>query len=303
MDLNDLRYFALIVQHGGFTAAERVSHVHRSKLSRRVAQLEASLGVRLLQRTTRRLALTDAGKIFYDHCAAMLLEAEAAHESVHQLRTEPVGTVRITCPAVMAQLYLIELISRFMVKHPKVRIELEATDRNVNLIDERFDIAVRARNAARNEPGLIAREVGSGRFILVASPAYLEKRGEPVTLHELAEWDWIGGLAAGPQQSWRLTNHNGANETLQVQPRLLCTDLQAQCKAALGGVGVAMLPERIVRSSLNRGHLQQLFAPWSTADESIHILFVSRRGMLPSVRTLLDYLYEELPGALESWGV
>ena len=129
MDLNDLQYFALIVEHGGYTAAERVTHVHRSKLSRRIAQLEERLGVRLLHRTTRRLALTEAGRAFYEHCAAMLVEAEAARDAVDQLRSEPVGNVRVSCPTIMAQFYMAQLISDFMVAHPKVRVELDSTDR------------------------------------------------------------------------------------------------------------------------------------------------------------------------------
>ncbi|MDX1817979.1 MAG: LysR substrate-binding domain-containing protein [Marinobacter sp.] len=300
MDLNDLRYFALIVDNGGFTAAERVTHVHRSKLSRRVAQLEDALGVRLLHRTTRRLSLTDAGKVFYGHCAAMLLEAEAAHESINQMRREPVGTVRVTCPVVMAHLYVAELIAQFMVENPKVRVELDATDRSVNLIEERFDIAVRARDTARNDPGLVARKVGAGRFIIVASPAYLGDRPRPQTLEDLDRLDWVGGLAAGDEQVWSLHHEQGEGARLTVRPRLLCTDLNTQYQAVIGGVGLGLLPERIALRGLKYDALEQVMPQWSTAEEDIHVVFVSRRGLLPSVRALLDYLFEALPEALDA---
>ncbi|WP_097462112.1 LysR substrate-binding domain-containing protein [Mangrovitalea sediminis] len=299
MDLNDLRYFALIVDHGGFTAAERVTHVHRSKLSRRVAQLEDTLGVRLLQRTTRRLSLTEAGEVFYQHCAAMLVEAEAAHEAINQLRSEPVGTVRITCPVVMAHFYLAELIARFMVANPKVRVELDATDRSINLIEERVDIAVRARDTARHDPGLVARKVGTGRFILVASPSYLGDHPRPQTPAELCQFDWVGGLGAGEEQVWSLINNEGEATRVTARPRLLCTDLNTQYQAVIGGVGMALLPSRIASKGLKYGALEQLLPHWSTAEEDIHVLFASRRGMLPSVRALLDYLFEHLPEALQ----
>lgn len=298
MDLNDLRYFALIVNHGGFTAAERVTHVHRSKLSRRVAHLEETLGVRLLQRTTRRLSLTEAGKVFYQHCAAMLVEAEAAHEAINQLRSEPVGTVRITCPVVMAHFYLAELIARFMVANPKVRIELDATDRSVNLIEERVDIAVRARDTARNDPGLVARKVGTGRFILVASPTYLGDSPRPQAPAALDQFDWVGGLGAGDEQVWSLVDGEGRAIRVTARPRLLCTDLNTQYQAVIGGVGMAMLPSRIASKGLKFGALEQLLPQWSTSEEDIHVLFASRRGMLPSVRAMLDYLFEHLPEAL-----
>ena len=122
LDLNDLHYFALIVEHGGFSAAERHAHITKSKLSRRVALLEERLGVRLLQRSTRRLALTEAGRAFHEHCAAMVVEAEAARQAVDQLRSEPAGRVRMSCPTVMAQFYVARLVAEFMRRHPKVSV-------------------------------------------------------------------------------------------------------------------------------------------------------------------------------------
>src|SRR3954468_23297171 len=169
MDLNDLRYFALIVDNGGFTAAERITRITKSKLSRRIALLEEQIGVRLLQRSTRRLALTEAGKVFYDHCAAMIVEADAAREAVEQLRSEPSGTIRMTCPVSMAQFYVARIVAEYMREYPKVRVELDATDRVVNLLEERVDLALRARFGSITEPGLIARRLASGRLIMVAS--------------------------------------------------------------------------------------------------------------------------------------
>jgi DNA-binding transcriptional LysR family regulator len=328
MDLNDLRYFALIVEHGGFSAAERETRVPRSKLSRRIARLEQRLGALLLQRSTRRLALTDAGQAFYAHCRAMLVEAEAAEAAVGQLYAEPAGTVRLTSPVVIAQLYLAPLIAGFMVRHPKVRVELDATDRTLNLIEDRVDIAVRARESAMQEPGLVARRIGSGRLILVASPSYLDGLAAPpstsapvtsaasttlaasatpalastpsmpVTPEQLAQCATIGSRLEGEAQNWTLRHRDGGSCRVTHRPRLLCSDFSVQYEAAISGVGIALLPERVARRGLRYEALRQVLPDWGTAEESIHLVIATRRGLMPAVRALLDYLAVELPRAL-----
>jgi len=298
MDFNDLRYFALIVDHGGFTAAERISHITKSKLSRRVAMLEDRLGVRLLQRSTRRLALTEAGQAFYEHCAAMVVEADAAREAVEQLRSEPSGTIRMTCPASMAQFYITRIVADYMRQFPKVRVELDATDRVVNLVEERVDLALRARFGSITEPGLVARRLASGRLILVASPAYVGVRSPPETPEQLAQHDTIGALRYGGEQSWSLVASDGREMKVTVHPRLLCSDFSVQHQAALSGVGVALLPQRIAWSGLHDGSLVRVAKEWATPDTDIHVVYPSRRGMLPSIRTMVDYLVERVPTAL-----
>lgn len=298
MNLNDLRYFALIVEHGGYTAAERVTQLHRSKLSRRVAELEELLGVRLLQRTTRRLALTEAGKVFYEHCAAMLVEAQAARDAIDMLRSEPVGTVRVSCPVVLAQLYVAQLIASFMVDNPKVRVELDAMDRTVNLIEERIDIALRVRTSALDDPGVVARKVAVGRFILVASPGYLASRTPIKTPEHLSTHDTVGALQEGAEQAWVLSCTNVQDRRIATRPRMLCSDLGIQLQAAISGVGVALLPRRIVSTGLKYGALAHVLPDWSAPEESINLVYASRRGMLPSVRALTDYLMTHLPSTL-----
>lgn len=298
MNLNDLRYFALIVEHGGYTAAERITHVHRSKLSRRIAHLEEVLGVRLLQRSTRRLALTEAGQVFYEHCAAMVIEAEAAREAIEMLRSEPVGTVRMSCPVVLAQLYLAKLIADFMVANPKVRVELNATDHIVNLIEDRIDIALRVQTSVFDDPGIVERKVATGQFILVASPNYMAMKKNIDTLENLAGHETIGALQQGPEQTWVLTHTDQRVEKTVVRPRMLCSDLSVQHQAAISGVGVALLPKRIASSGIKFGALIHVAQGWSTPEENINLVYSTRRGLLPSVRSLIDYLVNKLPAAL-----
>jgi len=299
MDLNDLRYFALIVQHGGFSAAERHSHITKSKLSRRVAGLEAALGVRLLQRSTRRLVLTEAGRSFYAHCAAMLVEAEAAQQAVEQLRSEPAGSVRMTCPVAMAQVFVARILSDFMARYPLVRVELDASDRLVNLMEERMDIALRARDSGLRDPGLVARRVAASRMLLVASPAFVAANAPLDTPEQLAGKATIGALAEGQEQQWSLVTAEGESARLSHRPRLLCSDFTVQYVAATGGVGIALLPQRVAGRGLREGLLARVAPEWATAEQDIHLVYARRRGMLPSVQALVDFLAVEVPKAME----
>jgi DNA-binding transcriptional LysR family regulator len=298
MDLNDLHYFALIVQHGGFSAAERHVHITKSKLSRRVQLLEERMGVRLLQRNTRKVTLTEAGRVFYEHCAAMVAEAEEARHAVEHLRSEPAGTVRVCSPTMMAQFFVTRLAAEFMLRYPKVRVELESTDRIVNLIDERFDVALRPRSVGFDDTGLISRQLAAGRWILVASPAYLKDRAPIEEPMQLAGLDTIGSLREGPEQFWSFVGSDDRTVCVPLWPRLLCSELTLAYQAAVCGVGVAFLPHRIVRRGLQDGSLQHVAKNWATPELVIHLVYVSRRGMLPSVRALINFFVERMPTAL-----
>jgi len=300
MDLNQLRHFALVVQHGGFSAAEREAHIPKAKLSRHVMELEDQVGVRLLQRSTRRLALTEAGRIFYEHCAAMVEQASAGLQALEQLRSEPVGTVRVSCPNMMAHLHA-QTVADFMRMYPKVRIELVCTDRVPDLIEDRIDIALHVRELERQYPDLIARRIRASRFLLVASPRYLASRSVPEQPAELTEHDTIGELALGREQNWGLSTSDGRTATVSVQPRLLVGDYMVLHLAARGGAGVALLPLRAVWSDLAEGTLQRVAKEWATAEFQIHIAYLSRRGMLPAVRTLVDYLVERISLTVEDF--
>lgn len=298
MDLNDLRYFALTVEHGGFSAAERVTHITKSKLSRRVASLEERLGVRLIQRSTRRLSLTEAGHAFYEHCAAMLVEAESAQQAVEQLRSAPSGTVRLTCPVAIAQFYVARIVAGFMREHPKVRVEIESTDRSVNIIEERIDVALRVRATGLEDPGLVTRRIASGRMVLVASPDYIDGRPPILEAAQLSALDTIGGQREGAEQSWSLTASDGRSARVVHRPRLLCSDYTVQLEAAAGGVGIGLLPLRIAWRRLEDGSLVRVAKDWGTPEQDIHLVFVSRRGLLPAVRALIDHLVLHIPDAL-----
>lgn len=298
LDLNDLRYFALIVEHGGFSAAERHTRITKSKLSRRVALLEERLGVRLLQRSTRKLALTEAGRVFYEHCAGMVVEADAAQRAVEQLRSEPSGRVRMTCPIAMTQFFLAQLVADFMRLHPKVTIELDATDRVVNLIDEHMDVALRTFDAGLRDPSLVSRRITSAHKVLVASAGYASTLPPIDDPQSLAQHDTIGSIHDGPEQVWPLIAADGRSTQVAHRPRLLCSDFVVQHLSTLGGVGIALLPVRVACRGLEEGTLVRVAPDWRTEERDIHLVYASRRGMLPSVRALVDYLAEQVPTAM-----
>ncbi len=298
MDLNDLRYFSLIVEHGGFSAAERATHITKSKLSRRVSLLEERMGVRLVQRSTRGMSLTEAGRAFYEHCVAMMVEAEAAQQAVAQLRAAPAGTVRLACPVPIAQFYLPRIMASFMRENPMVRVEIESTDRTVNLIEERIDIALRVRESGLEDPALVTRHIASGRMVLLASPSYVDGKAPILEPAQIAALDTIGGLREGAEQNWALTASDGRSERVAHRPRLLCSDYTVQLAAVAGGVGIGLLPLRIAWPGLEDGSLVRVAKEWATPEQLIHLVFVSRRGMLPAVRALIDHIVSHIPTAL-----
>jgi DNA-binding transcriptional LysR family regulator len=299
-DLNDLFFFAAVVQHNGFTAAARATGVEKTRLSRRVADLEKRVGLRLLQRSTRSLALTEAGVRFYARCTAAVESAQAAYDSVAELQREPSGTVRLACPVVMAQSYLAPILPGYLAQYPKVKVLMEASDRTVNLIEERFDLALRARPHMDDEPGLVAKTLGTARLILVASPAFLDAHGSPKQPQGLAAMDSIGHISdlRDGIAHWSVKNSSSQSETVKTLPRLVTSDFRVQLEAAVHGIGIALMPEPIVSGALHKGQLEHVLADWTAAGHMLHLVYPTPRGMLPAVRSLIDYLMIHLPARI-----
>jgi DNA-binding transcriptional LysR family regulator len=299
-DLNDLYYFAKVVEHGGFMAASRAIGIPKSKLSRRVAELEERLGVRLLQRTTRRLALTEVGNLFVQHCQAMLGEAEAAEETIARAQAEPRGLVRISCPELLAKTLLAPVLARFLLVHPQVRVQLEATNRRVDLIEEGIDIAIRVRNVIEDRANQVARTIGIGRSVLVASPALLQHHGTPATPADLLRYPSLTMGRPDGRSQWTLLDGDGHETTLHIDaPRLMTDDLVVLNEAACQGLGIAMLPRLVCQPSILAGHLVEILPhcqiPWGI----MHLVFPSRRGLVPAVRLLIDHLVASMPAEEE----
>ncbi|WP_449465333.1 LysR family transcriptional regulator [Stenotrophomonas humi] len=289
-DLNDLYYFAKVVEHGGFAPAGRALGEPKSKLSRRIALLEERLGVRLLQRSTRHFSVTEVGQTFYTHCRAMLVEAEAAAESIEVTRSEPRGVVRLSCPTMLLDFRVAAMVADFMARCPDVQVHLDATNRSVDVIAEGFDLAIRVRPPPLEDSELVLKVLAERTQCLVAAPALLERCG---VAHGPADLHLLPSLALGVPQSehvWRLIGPDGATAEVPHHPRLITRGMSVLREAAIAGVGVAQLPTMIVRDALDDGRLRQVAEGWAPSKEIIHAVFPSRRGLLPSVRLFIDHL-------------
>lgn len=289
-DLNDLYYFSKVVEHRGFAPAGRALNIAKSKLSRRVRQLEDELGVSLLVRSSRTFVITEVGEQFYRHCRAMLVEAETAIEAVASMQSEPCGTVKLSCPIGLLNFHVGDMLADFMVQYPKVTIELDATNRRVDVLGEGFDMAIRVRSFPLDDSDLVLKILSQREQCLVASPAIVSQFGVASSPMQLTQYPALARAKANEAHVWELEDDKHNTMTVNFTPRYLTTDMLALRQAALKGVGIVQLPSLMLESDFKQGRLVQVLPGWRPQTEVIHIVFPSRRGMLPSVRALIDFL-------------
>lgn len=296
-DLNDLYYYVKVVDHGGFALAGRALGIPKSKLSRRIALLEERLGVRLIQRSTRRFSVTEIGQTYYEHCTAMLVEAQAAQESIDVTRAKPCGTVRMTCPPALLHAHVGKMLADFMALNPFVAIHLEASNRRVDPVGEGIDLAIRVRHPPIENSDLVMRIFSDRRQCLVASPVLVDRYGLPSSLVDLAQWPSLSHGAPQDEHVWILSGPDNAQASLRHIPKYISNDMIALRSAAVAGIGAVKLPAMFIQEELTDGSLVKVLPEWTLNREIIHAVYPSRRGLLPSVRTLIDFLserYEEL---------
>ncbi|MDE3737748.1 LysR family transcriptional regulator [Metapseudomonas resinovorans] len=291
-DLNDLYYFAQVVEHGGFAPAGRALDMPKSKLSRRIANLEERLGVRLIQRSTRHFSVTEIGQEYYRHCVAMMVEAEGAAEVIERNRSEPQGVVRISCPTALLDFWVGPMLTRFMVEYPLVELHIESTNRQVDLIQEGIDIALRVRFPPLDDTDLVMKVLANSTQCLVAAPTLLEGLPQQLVPADLAGLPSLHWGAALREYTWQLDGPDGASAAVRHHPRLVTDDLLVLRQAAEAGVGVVHIPWVVARDGLASGKLIEVTPDWVPRTGIVHAAFPSRRGLLPSVRTLIDFLAE-----------
>jgi DNA-binding transcriptional LysR family regulator len=296
--LEGFYYFTQVVDHAGFARAARALSIPRSRLSRHVAALEAQLNVRLVNRSTRRFVVTEVGQQVYRHARAMLAEADAAVEAVEFARAEPRGLLKVSCPVAIAQWSLAKTVPEFLRRYPAIRLQLDVSNRRVDLLGEGFDVALRVRTRPSGEDGLVMRAFRQLDSFLVASPAYLSAAAPliaPAQLREHATLDHAAELEAQP---WELVGPQGESVRAEHSPCIVCLDFVVLHAAVLAGLGIALLPESMVRDDLRSGALTRVLPQWNTPQGILHVVFPSRRGMLPAVRAFIDFLADKLPATL-----
>lgn len=291
-DLNQLVIFAKVVETRSFTGAGRELGLPKSTVSRKVAQLEERLAVQLLERTTRKLSLTEVGAAFYERCARIATEIREAEQAVLERHRVPRGLLRITAPPEFGATLLSDLVSEFLVAHPEVDIEMELTERIVDMIDEGFDLSVCVGRLP--DSGLISRRLGSLRRFLVATPAYLENAGEPGHPRELEEHALV--VSGNPRRAvtMELAHSDEGSYRVQTRPRLVVNSMAMLHEAVVAGVGVGMLPAFKCGADLRAGRLCTILDDWTRSEAAIHALYPTARHLSAKVRTFLDFLTARL---------
>lgn len=301
-NLNDLYFFAQVVEKGGFAPAGRALSIPKSRLSRRIALLEEHLGVRLLQRSSRRFAVTEIGQVYLRHCQAMLAEAQAAQDAIDHMQAEPRGQIRLSCPITLAQTLMAGIVGEFMAAYPQVTVYMEVTNRRVDVIEEGLDIALRVRNVLEDS-ALVMRSFGFSRVSLLGSPALLERLGPPAHPEDLARFPSLGMIMRNGKYAWPLHGPEGAVHTVAYAPRLLADDFIVLRETAAAGVGLAAMPEYLCRDALMSGGLVRVLPQWTFVQSNLHAVFPSRRGLLPAVRCFIDFLAARLPDVASEYGI
>jgi DNA-binding transcriptional LysR family regulator len=299
LDLNDFFFFVQVVDRGGFTAAGRALRVPKSTLSHRLQELENNLGVRLLNRTSRRFGMTEAGSEFYRHSVAMLREADRAETSVRRRVHEPTGTVRCTASLATMQFAVSEVLSAFLVQYPKVNVVAHATNELVDLVGERYDVAVRAHTDPLPDSTLVQQTLAPAPWFLFAGSAYFEAHRMPETPRDLHQHPSLFMMRSGSGAApiWRLRESRERSKEVEVPltPRLVSDDMKTLKQAAVAGLGILSLPGYVCREEVRSGALRRVLPSWRAEDSTLTALMPTRQGVLPSVRAFVKHLAAELP--------
>ncbi|HEY3918754.1 MAG TPA: LysR substrate-binding domain-containing protein [Stellaceae bacterium] len=290
-DLNDIQYFVAVVEHLGFSAAARALNLPKSSVSRRISALETRMGVRLIERSTRSLRLTEVGAAFYDRCRAILADFDAAERAVAVTRAEPVGLVRMSCPTGLAQFVLSKILPDFLTRYPKVRLQVLATNRPIDLVEDNVDIAIRARVRLADEASTM-RTLYKSELIFVASPAFAAMSAASLRIETLASLPFFSFLEEAARPVWTLIGPNGATKALSFDPILRAGDLTVLLEVTAASLGIALLPSEVVEDDIREKRLVRILPDWHSDEITIHLVFATNRGIVPAVRVLIDYLAE-----------
>ncbi|WFP75412.1 LysR family transcriptional regulator [Mesorhizobium sp. WSM4906] len=290
-DFNDVVVFARVVEAGSFTAAARLLAMPKTTVSRRVAALEREVGVRLLQRTTRSLSMTDAGRLYYEQSSQALRTIEQANLRLAEARTEPSGTIRISAPVGFAGHFLISAVVDFLATYPKTRVELRLTDDKLNLVEDGIDLAF--RTGVLEDSTLIARKLGATHRLLCASPDYLARQGTPGTPSDLAQHDCVIAGASAVGAHWTLDGPSG-QQTVTVAGRFAANEMQAVVAAAIAGYGIAQLPHGVAEALIGEGRLRRVLEDYTTPAGGLYVLYPSSRHLSPLVKAFIDLATERI---------
>lgn len=297
-NLSDIAVFVQVIDSGSFTAAADKLDMSKSVISKYVSRLEERLGVRLLNRTTRRLSLTEAGHVLYKGSLRGIEEIEAAETEVTQLQETPRGTLRINTPMSFGILHIAPAIADFHRQYPEVSVDMDLDDRQVNLVEEGYDLAVRI--AELPDSSLIARRLGPCRHVLCASPAYLQQHGTPRHAEDLANHRLLSyGYHSSPRE-WQLVNPQGRHVNIALNSKIHMNNSLALREAVLNNAGIVLIPTFIVGNDIRNGRLQSVLGHYKMLELSIYSVYPQRKLLSPKVRAFIEFMEQRI-GTTPSW--
>ncbi|HAV2717913.1 LysR substrate-binding domain-containing protein [Acinetobacter baumannii] len=298
-DLNDLYIFALIVEHGGLSKVEQKTGISKSKLSRRLSNLEKNLNVKLLQRDSRQIKLTAIGEQIYQYVQSMLLEAQTVYDLIDQLRGEPIGSITVSIPIDVAERIMPLILPEFMDRYPKVEIKFIVTNKRVDILKESVDIGIRIRQNLDSDHNLVMRHLGYTQSVLVASPQYLNQYGTPTHPSDLSKHKLLSNIE-NENQTWFFSNQTiNENVSLPIKPFIKAASLTLLNCLATDGKGIALLPLLKCKSLILEKKLIVVLPEWELPTGNYHLIFPSRSGALPASKVFLDFLIEKIPPLLK----
>lgn len=287
MNLDTMAIFAAVVEQGSFSAASEALELSTPVVSKRISAIERSLGARLLNRTTRRLSLTEAGEVFYQHCVRVVAEAREAEASVMDLNNSPRGLLRITAPVNFGSHQIAGLLPGFLTAYPDIRVEMDLSDRQVDLAEEGFDLAIRITPSP--QPNLAARHLASARRIPCATPGYWQQHGRPRVPADLKKHNCIVYRPVPAFNQWYFHGPEGG-ETVPVSGNLIVNNTEAMLRAAVGGLGVVMLTSFTLERYMATGQLEPVLEGFESPDTDIYACYLPNRNLSTKVRVFIDYL-------------
>lgn len=281
--------FVTVAETQSFTLAAKKLGVSTAHVSRQVSNLESRLATKLLQRTTRKVSITEAGSLYYQRCRQLLDDLQDAEQAISGLHNTPTGKLKITAPMTYGELVLAPLINNFIIQHPELDVELHLSNQKMDLVADGYDLAI--RQGQLEDSSMMAKRLASRTLFICAAPAYIAQYGQPNKPAELNQHNCLQGSL----DHWRV-QVQGKPRNIHIHGNLRCNSGRALADAALKGLGIVQLPGEYVRSHILNGQLAALLEDYCAPDEGVWAIYPHNKHLLPKVRMLIDYLDQELSG-------
>ncbi len=291
--LDGVAVFVAVINSGSFTAAAEMLARSTSYISKQITRLEKRLGSRLLNRTTRTISLTDAGRAYFERCSQIVIDAENAERSINQLQESPRGLLRVNAPVSFGSMYILDHLPEFMQLYPEVKLEVEFNDRLIDVVGEGFDVVIRVGET--RDSNLVARKFTSTRSVTVASPEYLKRRGRPQHAEDLLQHETISYSLLSSPAVWEYVK-DGKRYNINTDPRVMCNSAEIEVVMALQGIGITRLPLFACEQEVANGDLQIILEDYEQPERGVYAVYPHRQYLTAKVRAFVDFIVAKFEG-------